>query len=143
MEPTPFSPKWYSHKFHGPGVRYEIGLCIRTGHIVWANGGVPCGQWSDLKLAQDAFVHCLQPGEKAVADGGYRDDRYFQKKNDDERNKRVLARHETVNRRIKQFCCMTNTFRHALHLHPTFFHAVLHLTQLMIENGESLYSVDY
>jgi len=41
---------------------------------------VPCGQWSDLKLAKDAFVHCLQPGEKAVADGGCRDDRYLTKK---------------------------------------------------------------
>lgn len=33
-EPTPFSPKWFSHKFKGPGLRYEVGLCIRTGYIV-------------------------------------------------------------------------------------------------------------
>jgi hypothetical protein len=39
LEPGNFSSKWYSHKFNGPGIRYEIGLCIVTGHIVWANGG--------------------------------------------------------------------------------------------------------
>lgn len=35
-EQTPFNPKWYSHKLNGPGVRYEVGLNIRTGNMVWA-----------------------------------------------------------------------------------------------------------
>ena len=26
QEPTPFDPKWFSHKFKGPGLRYEIGV---------------------------------------------------------------------------------------------------------------------
>ena len=34
-EPKPFSKKWYSHKFHGPGLRYEIGVCIQTGDIYY------------------------------------------------------------------------------------------------------------
>ena len=25
-EPTVFDPKWFSHKFNGPGLRYEIAL---------------------------------------------------------------------------------------------------------------------
>jgi len=33
-EPTPFDAKWYSHKLNGPGLRYEIGICLRTGDIV-------------------------------------------------------------------------------------------------------------
>ena len=28
QEPTPFSPKWFSHKFNGPGIRYEVGILI-------------------------------------------------------------------------------------------------------------------
>ncbi|EFX70022.1 hypothetical protein DAPPUDRAFT_113096 [Daphnia pulex] len=44
MEPSPFNPKWYSHKFHGPGLRYELAICIQTGDIVWAYGGLPCGE---------------------------------------------------------------------------------------------------
>jgi hypothetical protein len=33
-EPTPFSKGYYSHKFNGPGLRYEIALNIMTGDIV-------------------------------------------------------------------------------------------------------------
>ena len=142
MEPTVFNPMWYSHKFHGPGLRYEIGLCIFTGHIVWAHGGVPCGHWPDLKLARDAFIFNLQEGEKALADRGYQDQNFFEHPNGDQRKKKILSRHETANRRIKQFSCLQHRFRHALFLHPSFFHAVVNITQLMIQNGEPLFAID-
>ncbi len=73
MGPSPFNPKWYSHKFHGPGLRYELAICIRTGDIVWAYCGLPCGEWSDLRLARDVFIFGLREGEKAIADRGYND----------------------------------------------------------------------
>ena len=114
MEPTEFDPKWWSHKFNGPGLRYEVALCIRTGDIVWVNGGLPCGEWPDLRLARNAFIDCLQPGEKALADAGYRDQQYFELSNNDPQKQRILARHENVNARIKLFCCMKDRFRHAL-----------------------------
>ena len=41
MEPAPFSPAWFSHKFHGPGLRYEVGISISSGYIVWINGPFP------------------------------------------------------------------------------------------------------
>lgn len=53
-----------------------------------------------------------------------------------------MARHETVNSRIKQFAVLTNAFRHDLDLHYKCFHAVANITQLMIENDEPLYQVD-
>ena len=143
MEPTEFHPKWWSHKFNGPGLRYEVALCIRTGEIVWVNGGLPCGEWPDLRLARNAFIDCLQPGEKALADAGYRDQQYFELANNDPQKQRILARHENFNARIKLFCCMKDRFRHALYLHPRFFYAVVNFTQLMIENGEPLNTVDF
>ena len=127
MEPSPFNPKWYSHKFHGPGIRYEIGICIRTGHVVWAYGSLPCGEWPDLRLARSRFILNLQAGEKAIADRGYND----QKKK------------ETLNGRLKQFCCLKERFRHELYLNPLYFYVVVNLTQMMIEHGEPLYSVDF
>jgi len=80
-----------------------------------------------------------------IADRGYNDTNYFDIPNGvaDDRKKTALARHETVNGRIKNFRCFQNTFRHSLYLHPRFFHAAVNLTQLMIENGEPLYSVDF
>lgn len=52
QEQSPFNKKWYSHKLNWAGIRYEVVLCIRTGRIVWVAGGVPCGEWPDLKLAR-------------------------------------------------------------------------------------------
>ena len=143
MEPTEFDPKWWSHKFNGPGLRYEVALCILTGDIVRVNGGLPCGEWPDLRLARNAFIDNLQPGERALADQGYRDPLYFEFANGDQRRQKILARHETVNSRIKMFCCMGQRFRHSLYLHPRFFHAVVNLIQLMIQNGEPLFPVDF
>jgi hypothetical protein len=31
-EPTDFSTKWFSHKFKGPGVRYEVAISIKGGY---------------------------------------------------------------------------------------------------------------
>lgn len=143
QEPTPFSPKWFSHKFRGPGLRYEIALNIRTGEIVWVHGGYPCGLYPDLKLAREAYVLLVNPGELTVADKGYNDALYFIQKTI--RNVRdhgtIMARHETVNKRMKQFKILKNTYRHSLQKHPLVFHAVANLTQLMIQNGYPLFSV--
>ena len=43
MEPQPFNEKWYSHKFKGPGIRYEVGVAL-NGPIVWIHGRFPCGE---------------------------------------------------------------------------------------------------
>ena len=47
QEPAPFNPKWYSHKFKGPGLHYKIGVCIKTRWLVWVNGPFPAGAWPD------------------------------------------------------------------------------------------------
>lgn len=141
-EPYPFDPKWYSHKFHGPGMRYEIGLNIRTGGIVWSHGGYPCGLYPDLKLAREAYTLSVNPGEKTVADSIYSDPVYFIRKTslNIKLHDRIMARHETVNKRMKQFKILKNPFRNALEKHPIVFLAVANLTQLMIENGSPLFS---
>ena len=46
-EPRPFNRLWWTKKFNGPGVRYEIALNIRTGEICWINGPFQCGPWPD------------------------------------------------------------------------------------------------
>jgi hypothetical protein len=145
QEPSPFDRKWFSHKLRTAGLRYEIGLCIKTGEMVWVFGGLPCGEYPDLRLARLLFTSQLQPGEKVVADKGYRDNRYFINPLDDPDSsilqKSIMARHETINRRIKQFHVLTDTFRHDIDKHQICFYAVCNLTQLMLLNGEPLYEV--
>ncbi|KAL3791579.1 hypothetical protein ACHAW5_000882 [Stephanodiscus triporus] len=33
-----FAKEFMSHKFMGNGLKYEVGVCIATGHIVWVHG---------------------------------------------------------------------------------------------------------
>jgi hypothetical protein len=40
-EPAPFSTEWFSHKFKGPGVRYELAISIRGGNTVHIHGPFP------------------------------------------------------------------------------------------------------
>ena len=70
QEPIPFNPKWYSHKFKGPGLRYEVAICIKTGWIVWVNGPFPAGEWPDRKITQAGINHHLDDNECYVGDGG-------------------------------------------------------------------------
>lgn len=142
-EPRPFSTKWFSHKFKSAGLRYEIGLNIKSGDIVWKFGGYPCGQYPDLKLTEQAYLVSINPDEKTVADRGYKNDLFFILPNglNKVRHSQIMSRHETLNKRIRQFNILKDTFRHNLDLHPIVFHAVLNITQLQIQNGEPLYSV--
>ena len=60
--------------------------------------------------------------------------------------KTVLSPHETVNKRMKQFGCLKQVFRHADDLaykHASAFRAVAVITQLSIDDGEPLFSVKY
>jgi hypothetical protein len=126
-------------------LRYEVGICIQSGKIVWFNGGVPCGEWPDLRLARNAFTAMLDAGERALADKGYNDRNCFIIPIEGEERpdqKAIMARHETVNRRLKQFGILQKVYRHNLRKHPQCFRAVLNLTELMIENGEPLYDIE-
>lgn len=138
-EPQPFNKKWYSHKFKAPGIRYEIGISIIEGDIVWASGGLPCGEWTDLKIALDLYVHVAK-NEMTLADKGYRQKKYF-KQPTNAMEKRILARHETLNGRLKEFGILDQKFRHPLHKHPLVFHAVVNVVQASIMMGEKLFDL--
>jgi hypothetical protein len=144
-EPESFDRKWYSHKFKGPGLRYEIGLNIYNANIVWAMGGFPCGLWPDLKLARECYLKAVLPGELTIADDGYADKKYFiyPRANPEISGflKAISNRHETVNHRIRHFAVLAHRYRHSLVNHSQCFNAVINLTQLMLENGEPLYQI--
>ena len=65
-----FAEKFLSHKFKGNGVKYEVGVCIKTGEIVWIHGPCRCGK-NDIGVAREAFVSFLNDDEMADANGGY------------------------------------------------------------------------
>jgi hypothetical protein len=65
-----FDPKFMSHKFRSNGVKYEIGVCIQTGNIVWIHGPFRGGE-GDLEIARSALLDALDEDEMVEADGGY------------------------------------------------------------------------
>ena len=138
QEPQPFNKRWFTKKFKGPGVRYEVGICIQTGFIVWINGPFPCGEWPDLKIALSSLVHMFEGDECAIADNGYRGyPQYFDTPwkvldNPMQRTRKALARarHETVNRRFKEWKILQERFRHPLEKHGMVFQAIANIVQL-------------
>lgn len=138
-EPKPFNKKWYSHKFRGPGTRYELGLSLVEGDIVWASVGFPCREWNDLAIAKDLYVSYARK-EITLADKGYILKPFF-KQPSNAIEKKLLAQHETVNGRIKEFAILGNRFRHPLKKHPTVFHAVVNIIQVSVSNGEQLFEL--
>jgi hypothetical protein len=146
-----FSEKFMSHKFKGNGLKYEVGVCIATGRIVWIHGPSRAGM-NDITLARQAFVSFLNDNEMAVADSGYRGEMHHIKTPDlmhfrsgEEYYDAAVARarHETVNSRFKNKQVLVKRFRHSLAFHSSCFRAVAVITELNIEAGESLFSVQY
>jgi DDE superfamily endonuclease len=159
MEPSPFDPKWLSEKFNGPGVKYEVAVCIQTGWIVHTNGPYPCGQWHDLTVARDDLCYkiadSVDRNEMALADGGYADGYHFFEtptghNNWDQRMKaEARARHETINRRFKMWSVLGQRFRGKPECHEEYFNAVANLTQFLImtsgfdDDERQLFQVEY
>ena len=123
-------PDFSSHKYKKKSaLRYEVGLCILTGDICWINGPFKAGENNDLGI----FV---KPGglrdvlrshsEVTIADNlykGHKEASYKNKGNKKWRKQkgRVLARHESVNSRLKAFGRLDSSFYCKKNEHRTIF----------------------
>lgn len=141
---------FWSYKFKASGLRYEVGLCIKTGDIVWIHGPFPPGDWNDNMIFQNALMHHLEDGERVETDMGYRGSfptvscpPFFDNPDTEDMAKRVRLRHETCNRRFKMWNILKAPFRHDILDHQAVFSAIACITQLSFESGEPLFPVDY
>jgi hypothetical protein len=61
-----------SHKYAGKStLRYELGVSIMGGYLVWIQGPYPAGKYTDIKIFNKVLHHFLDPGEQVEADEGY------------------------------------------------------------------------
>jgi hypothetical protein len=73
------------------------------------NSPFPCGAYPDLTIARSLLFNALEPGEKVVADGGYRNGGELTETPnglctiDQIQKLQARVRHETVKGRIKIF----------------------------------------
>ena len=143
---------YYSHKFKGSGLRYEIGISIQKGDICWIFGPFKCGKYTDLMIFRKGLKKELGRGEKVIADGIYGAEAplkvtapgtIFSKPKNQAMEKRVCARHEHCKRRMKQWAILRQEFRHDLCVHENIFFAITVMTQICIQKGEPLATVSY
>lgn len=144
-----FDPKFMSHKFKSNGLKYEVGVCILSGNIVWLHGPFRGGE-SDIEIIRSAMLDALDKNEMVEADGGYRGEEFYIKcpndaSSSEQRYMKTVARsrHETANERFKIFDILRTKFRHPLEKHSMCFRTIAVITQLNIEHGSPLYSVEY
>ena len=147
LEQFPFDKKWYSHKFNGPGLRYEIGICIKTGWVVSFTGPFECGSWPDLNIFRAKMKQWLGTSEHVVADSGYRGDPKVITSHDHIgfEHQHVMntarARHETFNAHLKAWGILKQIFRHDISKHHIAFRSVLVIEQMRIMEGFNLFQV--
>ena len=148
-EPRPFDPRWFSHKFNGPALRYEIAISISTGWIVWVMGPFPAGEWPDLRIVRESLNHELDAGEQYIADGGYYDGYQWAvtprglHEHVDRVRALVRARHENINGRFKQWRALCERWRHAPHKHGVMFRAIANVIQMGLRSDEPAWPIQY
>ena len=135
------------------GLKYEVGICIHTGDIVWINGPFPCSI-HDVIVFRKALKSHLDDGERVEADDGYIGEApqyvkcpkcFTNPAENEAMQQRVRNRQETVNKRFKDWSILKQVFRNKqkIQLHGYVFRAIAVITQTAINNGERLFDVDY
>ena len=147
IEYSPFNPGRRSHKFNHAGLRYEVAISIAKCFIVHINGPFICGEWPDIRIARTCLHEMLEPDEYYLADSGYRCGRGpaitrealppHQRSTFD----RLMARHEIINRRFKEFAILGSRFRHEEEKHGDVFRCVAVLVQFDLEEGNVPFDV--
>ena len=142
------SKDWWSKKFNGPGVTYELGILIYENQLVWISGPHRPRGGRDLEhfRAPNGLKSKIPQGKKVIADAIYKDPvcsiwnpldtlevwRFKQ---------RTRAHHETFNGCIKNFQVLSGKFRHGIDKHKEVFEAVCVIIQYEMENGHPLFDV--
>ena len=122
------------------------------GHLAWINGGFPAGYWPDVEIFRDGLGSWLSTNECIEANDRYiREARMKVKCPASVPNRLdcaamqsiVQMRHETINKRLKQWSALAEVYHHDMQTHCFVFRAIAVLTQLSILNGEPLFDVGY
>jgi len=130
---------YYSGKKKRHTIKYEIGIHLLTGRIVWIAGPIP-GSTHDITLCRrSGILTMLLPGEFIMADKGYIGEAQIitpfktptttQKLFNSQLGQlRVIV--ENTYGRVKHFRCLKHEWTHDLSLHPLTFYFICQLVNL-------------
>ena len=147
------SSQWFSHKFNGPALAYEVAISIFHNKVVWINGPFKAGE-SDRQIFRKpgGLKEKIPLGKIVVADKGYTGEpQIISTPNPYDTNEikkfknRARARQETFNARLKRFAVLADRFRHGtkneMAFHKSCFEACCILCQYEIETSNPLFTV--
>lgn len=142
-EQRPFSTDWSSHKRGGkPAANYELGLCSWTDKIGWIRGPTKPGVKNDAMVFRTELMDALPDGRKVLGDDIYAQlPAYCITKNDLDQyeiaqwKNRLLARHENLNKRFKDFKILREEFQHGVDNHGCAFYACGAVISYGLDNG--------
>lgn len=151
QEPRTDNPgsHWFSHKSNGPGVTYELVIHTKKQQLMWIKGPKPAAT-KDLTMAREpnGILEKIPDGKKIIGDKAYRGepDKISAPNLHDclmasTYKGRARSRHETFNKRIKDFQIINQRFRNKLSKHQIAFEAVCVLVQYDIETDNPLFVV--
>jgi hypothetical protein len=137
-------PAFCFHKSNGCAYRYMIAVSVYWLKILGIYGPYP-GSYSEIKIFQEHIKTKIKQGKYAVANKGNKDSSIIMLALpipvDNWDNKKfkacVLARHEMVNRQIKLYNSMADTWKHGMDKHVIAIRAV---AATAIQNGQSFLS---
>ena len=102
-------------------------MSLKGGDIVRVSGPYPASV-HDLTVFRRDMINDLLPGEMVEADAGYRGEstkirtpKDYVTGHERTQKQRAHSRHETCNKRLKQFGILKNVFRHPLRDHRMYF----------------------
>jgi DDE superfamily endonuclease len=140
-------PKWFSYKFHGPALGYEIVIDVWSQRVVHIHGPYHARD-NDIKNFRkpEGIMDQIPPGRKLIGDTGYQGepDKITTPNPHDslivkQFKNRARARHETFNKRIKDYQILRQEFRSDTSYHQIVFESICILCQYDIENGHPLF----
>lgn len=146
----PFDESIFSKKLNGPGYKYEIGVCIKTGAIVWVNGPFKAGRHDKTIFVEEGLKAALCEDECVEGDNAYKGDDQLktaemaQTKTAKKQKGKVRGCHENVNGELKKFAVLDNVFRHDPKTrHQQCFEAVAVICQLRHDFGGHRNTAEY
>ena len=147
----PKDPAYFSYKHHCAGFNYELALSLTESRLIWMSGPHAAGTYNDTKIFKEkGLAHKLKKaGKKGIADGGYNGYSSLlslpNNSHDDPEVRKFKSRawlcHESFNRMLKTFKCLSETFRHSRECLQACFEACAVVTQYKMERGYPLYSI--
>ncbi|KAJ3008516.1 UNVERIFIED_CONTAM: hypothetical protein HDU68_003052, partial [Siphonaria sp. JEL0065] len=139
-ESRPLDRELFSHKFKRAGYRFQVATAIGSSRIVHVSSGTPCGLFNDLSQVQRTLLCELELEEKVAADRGYLgDERVLTKlkgtspeiKKHNKNWNLMGARHETVNKRMKDFRILAGLYRGRREEIVVIFCAIAQITNII------------